>query len=217
MNTLVNKFCNLLMRSGNKTKANLLISQSLYLFFINREKKKIKSYSKFQNNSRSITIKNNIIYNSNTSKSKLTDHKDLEDSKNHKNHKDHKDLEDSKNHKNHKDHKDKVPITSLNPENILDKLIENVRPCLEIRKVRVARATYQVPAQLSKSKGQTIALRWIIESAQKRKLSLKISFAESLAQELDSAYKKQGNPRQRRNDLHRLAEANRSFMRYRWW
>ena len=103
------------------------------------------------------------------------------------------------------------------PESILSTLVENVRPCIEIRKVRVARATYQVPAQISKTKGQTQALRWIIEFANKRKLSDGTSFAQALAQELKLAHKKQGSARERRSQLHRLAQANRSYMRYRWW
>ena len=113
--------------------------------------------------------------------------------------------------------KDFKKIATIVPENILSTLVENVRPCIEIRKVRVARATYQVPAQISKSKGQTLALRWIVEFAKKRKSSDKISFAEALAQELRLAHKKQGQVRDRRSQLHRLAEANRSYMRYRWW
>ena len=103
------------------------------------------------------------------------------------------------------------------PESILDTLVENVRPCIEIRRVRVARATYQVPAQIGKSKGQTLALRWIIEFANKTKVSNKVSFPEALAEQLKLASRKQGPVRERRSQLHRLAEANRSYMRYRWW
>ena len=102
-------------------------------------------------------------------------------------------------------------------ENILTIIIENVRPCIEIRKVRVARATYQVPAQISRLKGETLALRWIIEFANRKKEKDKISLAQALAFELASAYRKQGGPRQRRSELHKLAEANRSNIRYRWW
>ena len=100
---------------------------------------------------------------------------------------------------------------------LLHKLIENVRPCLEIRKVRVARATYLVPAQINKSKGQTLALRWIIEFAKKRRLQHNLSFPIALAQELKLAHEKQGSARQRRSELHRLAEANRANITYRWW
>ena len=100
---------------------------------------------------------------------------------------------------------------------LLDKLIENIRPCLEIRKVRVAKATYLVPAQINKSKGQTLALRWIIEFAKKRRLQQNLSFPIALAQELKLAHEKQGSARQRRSELHRLAEANRANIAYRWW
>ena len=93
----------------------------------------------------------------------------------------------------------------------------NVRPLIEIRRVRVARATYQVPAQISRLKGETLAVRWIIEFANKKKQRDKTSLAQALALELASAYRKQGGPRQRRSELHKLAEANRSYIRYRWW
>ena len=119
---------------------------------------------------------------------------------------------------------DKKPLTTSvgamageSMENILNVVVENVRPLIEIRKVRVARATYQVPAQISRFKGETLAVRWIIEFANKKKQKDKISLAQALAFELASAYRKQGGPRQRRSELHKLAEANRSYIRYRWW
>ena len=107
--------------------------------------------------------------------------------------------------------------TSEYMENILNNVVENVRPLIEIRKVRVARATYQVPAQISRLKGETLAVRWIIEFANKRKQKDKITLAQALAFELASAHGKHGGPRQRRSELHKLAEANRSYIRYRWW
>lgn len=102
-------------------------------------------------------------------------------------------------------------------EDALKNLVENIRPCVETRKVRVARTTYAVPSQISKTKGETLALRWIIEFANKRKEKNNLLFTEALAQELTNAYRKQGGPRQRRSELHKLAEANRSYIRYRWW
>lgn len=109
------------------------------------------------------------------------------------------------------------PVVSENMENILNVVVENVRPLIEIRKVRVARATYLVPAQISRLKGETLALRWIIEFANKEKKKTRGSLAQALAFELACAYKKLGGPRQRRSELHKLAEANRSYIRYRWW
>jgi small subunit ribosomal protein S7 len=100
---------------------------------------------------------------------------------------------------------------------VLAQAVENVTPSLEVRKVRVAGTTYLVPAILSKKRQETLAIRWMIESAKKRKKNLKFNFSECLADEIYEASKKQGNARQKRDDLHRLAEANRAYIRYRWW
>lgn len=100
---------------------------------------------------------------------------------------------------------------------VLAQAVENVTPSLEVRKVRVAGTTYLVPAILSKKRQETLAIRWIIESAKKRKKNLKFNFSECLADEIYEASKKQGNARQKRDELHRLAEANRAYIRYRWW
>lgn len=100
---------------------------------------------------------------------------------------------------------------------VLAQAVENVTPSLEVRKVRVAGTSYLVPAILSKKRQETLAIRWIIESAKKRKKNLKFNFSECLADEIYEASKKQGNARQKRDELHRLAEANRAYIRYRWW
>jgi small subunit ribosomal protein S7 len=99
----------------------------------------------------------------------------------------------------------------------LSQAVDNVTPSLEVRKVRVAGTTYLVPAILSKKRQQTRALGWIIESAKKRQNNSKFGFSECLADEIFDASKKQGGARQKRDELHRLAEANRAYIRYRWW
>ncbi len=99
----------------------------------------------------------------------------------------------------------------------LSKAVENVTPSLEVRKVRVSGTTYLVPAILSKKRQETTAVRWIIESARKKKDKSKGDFSECLADEIFDAYKKQGQAHQKRDELHRLAEANRAYIRYRWW
>lgn len=100
---------------------------------------------------------------------------------------------------------------------LLNTAIENITPSLEIKNVRIGGRTYQVPAILAKPRQQTIAFRWIIDSAKKKKRKTKNDFAECLALELVDAYKKQGYARQKRDELHKLAEANRAYIRYRWW
>lgn len=108
-------------------------------------------------------------------------------------------------------------IHNLSILHILSQAVENVKPSIEVRKVRVAGTTYLVPSILSKKRQETTAIRWIIESARKRQNNSKLRFSECLADEFFDAYKKQGQARQKRDELHRLAEANRAYIRYRWW
>jgi small subunit ribosomal protein S7 len=100
---------------------------------------------------------------------------------------------------------------------IIYKAVENITPYLEIRKVRVAGSTYLVPAVLSKKKQETLALKWIIESAKKRQKNSKLDFSTCLADEIFDASRKLGQARQKRDELHRLAQINRAYIRYRWW
>lgn len=111
----------------------------------------------------------------------------------------------------------KSSMHDLSVLHFLSQAVENVTPSLEVRKVRVAGTTYLVPAILSKRRKETTAIGWIIESAKKRQNNSKFGFSECLADEIIDAYKKQGPARQKRDELHRLAEANRGYLRYRWW
>ena len=95
--------------------------------------------------------------------------------------------------------------------------IEHVMPLVEVRKVRVAGNTLLVPAPVSPKKGESMAIRWIIEGARKRQQQSHTGFAACLADELFDAWQKHGFARQKRDEIHRLAEQNRGYMRYRWW
>lgn len=95
--------------------------------------------------------------------------------------------------------------------------LENITPSLEVRKVRVAGSTYLVPAALSKKKQENLAFKWLIESAKKRQKNSNGSFSDCLADEFLDASKKAGYARQKRDELHRLAQQNRAYIRYRWW
>nr|YP_006073023.1 ribosomal protein S7 [Nitella hyalina]AEH42838.1 ribosomal protein S7 [Nitella hyalina] len=97
--------------------------------------------------------------------------------------------------------------------------IENVKPILEVRKVRISGTTQLVPSIIPKSRQETLALRWILEGALwRRRLTKKnISLDQCLSAEIQDASKKQGFARKKRDDLHKLAESNRSFSHYRWW
>jgi ribosomal protein S7 len=109
----------------------------------------------------------------------------------------------------------KQKIPSFNQ--ILLQAIENIKPSLEVRKVRIAGTTYLVPALVAKARQETLAIKWIIQSARKRKRTANFPFADCLANELVDAFFKQGQARQKRDELHKLAEANRAYTRYRWW
>lgn len=100
---------------------------------------------------------------------------------------------------------------------LISQAFENVTPSLEVRKVRVAGSTYFVPAVLSKKKQENLALKWLIESTKKRQKNSKLNFSICLADELFDASKKLGQTRQKRDELHRLAQMNRAYIRYRWW
>lgn len=108
-------------------------------------------------------------------------------------------------------------INSLSFNQLLQQAIDNIKPCFEVRKVRVGGTTYLVPAILRKKRQETLAIKWLIDSARLRKSKASISFTESLSNELLDALKKQGQARQKRDELHKLAELNRAYTRYRWW
>jgi small subunit ribosomal protein S7 len=100
---------------------------------------------------------------------------------------------------------------------LLNQALENTMPSLEVRRVRIAGSTYLVPSMLSKKKQESIAMRWILEAARQRKKKARLGFAECLSEEILDALKKQGGPRQKRDELHRIAQINRAYSRYRWW
>ena len=99
----------------------------------------------------------------------------------------------------------------------LNAAIDNVQPSLECKKCRIAGTSYQVPAIVTPKRGRYLALRWIVEAARRRTRNSKLPFSRSLAVELLDAAHKRGGPRERRNQCHKLAEANRGYLRYRWW
>ena len=99
------------------------------------------------------------------------------------------------------------------PLNVLTRAIENVRPLLEVKARRVGGATYQVPIEVAPMRSTTIAMRWIIDAARQKTGK---PMAERLADELLAANKKEGLAFKKREDTHKMAEANRAFAHYRW-
>ena len=93
------------------------------------------------------------------------------------------------------------------------KALDNARPHLEVKSRRIGGATYQVPLEVNKARGFSLALRWIRDIARGRKGK---SMEEKLANELIAAYKSEGAVLKKRDDLHKMAEANRAFAHFRW-
>jgi small subunit ribosomal protein S7 len=96
---------------------------------------------------------------------------------------------------------------------ILEQAVRNATPLLEVKPRRVGGATYQVPVEVRPDRGLSLAMRWLIKSSRARSGK---SMAEKLAAELSDAAKGDGVTIKRREDTHKMAEANRAFAHYRW-
>jgi small subunit ribosomal protein S7 len=99
------------------------------------------------------------------------------------------------------------------PVEVLDKALDNVRPMVEVKSRRVGGATYQVPVEVRAARQMALAMRWIIDSARAR---TEKSMPSRLAAELMEASENRGNAVKKREDVHRMAEANKAFAHYRW-
>ena len=99
------------------------------------------------------------------------------------------------------------------PLKIFNTAISNVKPNLECRSRRVGGATYQVPVEVRNERAQALAIRWIVDSSRKRNEK---SMVERLAQEFVDANESKGASVKKKEDTHKMAEANRAFAHYRW-
>ncbi len=99
------------------------------------------------------------------------------------------------------------------PLEILARAVENAKPRLEVKSRRVGGATYQIPLEVPPDRQLALALRWMVESAKSRK---GIPMREALANEILEAYSGQGNCIRRRDETHRMAQANKAFAHFRW-
>jgi small subunit ribosomal protein S7 len=102
---------------------------------------------------------------------------------------------------------------SNDPVETLDKALDNVRPMVEVKSRRVGGATYQVPVEVRASRRTTLAMRWVIDAARKRGEK---SMALRLAGELMDAAESRGSAVKKKEDTHRMADANKAFAHYRW-
>ncbi|MEW6235533.1 MAG: 30S ribosomal protein S7 [Candidatus Omnitrophota bacterium] len=103
--------------------------------------------------------------------------------------------------------------TKQEPLALFKSAVENAKPDLEVRSRRVGGATYQVPVEVRSERRQTLAIRWLISSARSRG---ERGMIQKLANELVDAASNQGNAIKKKQDTHRMAEANKAFAHYRW-
>ncbi|MDD2235784.1 MAG: 30S ribosomal protein S7 [Kiritimatiellae bacterium] len=103
--------------------------------------------------------------------------------------------------------------TGEDPVKIFGEALENIKPRLEVKSRRGGGATYQVPLEVSPERQVSLALRWIVQYSQARK---GVPMAKALAIELLDAHKGQGSSVKKRDDTHKMAQANKAFAHYRW-
>ena len=103
--------------------------------------------------------------------------------------------------------------TRQDPITVFHTALENIRPSVEVRSRRVGGATYQVPVEVRPDRRTALAMRWLITFSRGRNEK---SMAEKLAAEVISASKGEGNAVKKKEDTHRMAEANKAFAHYRW-
>jgi small subunit ribosomal protein S7 len=103
--------------------------------------------------------------------------------------------------------------TSQDPLTVLKRAIDNLKPQVEVRSRRVGGSSYQVPVEVSPRRSQTLAVRWLVDFARRRREQ---SMAERLANEILDANNRTGSAMKRRDDIHKMAESNRAFAHYRW-
>ena len=103
--------------------------------------------------------------------------------------------------------------TGEDPVSVFEKALENIKPQLEVKSKRVGGSNYQVPVEVSATRSQTLGLRWLVNYARLRNGH---TMAQNLADEIIDASNGTGNAVKKREDTHRMAEANKAFAHYRW-
>jgi len=104
-------------------------------------------------------------------------------------------------------------ISDVEPIEVFNQALENVKPNIEVRSKRVGGASYQVPMQVNKARQQSLAIRWLLMAVREKKGR---PSCEKLAAELMAAYKREGTAMTRRENVHRMAEANKAFAHFAW-
>jgi small subunit ribosomal protein S7 len=107
----------------------------------------------------------------------------------------------------------KTRISDVEPIEVFTQAVENVKPSIEVRSKRVGGAAYQVPMQVNRPRQQSLAIRWILMAVREKKGR---ATHEKLAEELVAAYKREGTAMSRRDNVHRMADANKAFAHFAW-
>ncbi len=107
--------------------------------------------------------------------------------------------------------KDKLKVNA--PLDVFSDVLDKVKPLVEVKSRRVGGATYQVPVDVPEKRGATLAMRWLIDSARGRREK---TMSQRLAAEIIEAYEDRGTAMKKRDDTHRMAEANKAFAHFRW-
>ena len=107
----------------------------------------------------------------------------------------------------------KKKVTAEDPLAVLKKAIENCKPVVEVKSRRVGGSTYQVPVEVRPSRRQALAIRWLVTYASER---TEKTMKDRLAMEVVDAYNNRGTAIKKREDVHKMAEANKAFAHYRW-
>ena len=109
---------------------------------------------------------------------------------------------------------DKIKSKSKDePLNVFNEAINNIKPTVEVRSRRVGGATYQVPVEVKNKRAQALAIRWLIDSARKRKDK---HMSDKIFNEIYDAYQNRGAAIKKKEDTHKMAESNKAFAHFRW-
>ena len=107
----------------------------------------------------------------------------------------------------------KSKVKEDEPIKVFNQAIDNIKPTVEVRSRRVGGATYQVPVEVKTKRSQALAIRWLIDASRKRKDK---KMSDKLFNEIFDAYQNKGSAIKKKEDTHKMAEANRAFAHYRW-
>ncbi|GJV70583.1 ribosomal protein S7 [Tanacetum coccineum] len=111
----------------------------------------------------------------------------------------------------------KLAHTDRDGIQLISDALDNVKPICEVANVRIAGNVYPVPGVVDRDRQQTLAVRWVLDAAKKRRGKNSLKLEECLFAEIMDAYKKKGKAREKRQDLHKTAAINRSYSHFRWW